>query len=62
IYIIFSRKFNESHSTTSLKSIIDFEKYINPFILMFLLSRTLALNELRIDSGERRHLNKLLIE
>ncbi|OUM68887.1 hypothetical protein PIROE2DRAFT_66885, partial [Piromyces sp. E2] len=29
---------------------------------MFLLGGTLALNELRIDSGERRHLNKLLIE
>ncbi|OUM64716.1 hypothetical protein PIROE2DRAFT_27796, partial [Piromyces sp. E2] len=36
--------------------------YINHFILMFLLGGTLALNELRIDSGERRHLNKLLIE
>ncbi|OUM56761.1 hypothetical protein PIROE2DRAFT_25256, partial [Piromyces sp. E2] len=43
---------------TSLRSIIDFEKYINHFILMFLLGGTLALNELRI----RRHLNKLLIE
>ncbi|OUM65275.1 hypothetical protein PIROE2DRAFT_7736 [Piromyces sp. E2] len=29
---------------------------------MFLLGGTLALNELRIDSGEWRHLNKLLIE
>ncbi|OUM69375.1 hypothetical protein PIROE2DRAFT_2672 [Piromyces sp. E2] len=35
---------------------------INHFILIFLLGGTLDLNELRIDSGERRHLNKLLIE
>ncbi|OUM67198.1 hypothetical protein PIROE2DRAFT_24289, partial [Piromyces sp. E2] len=62
LFTLFSRKFKESHSTTSLRSIINFEKYINHFILMFLLGGTLDLNELRIDSGERRHLNKLLIE
>ncbi|OUM66912.1 hypothetical protein PIROE2DRAFT_22263, partial [Piromyces sp. E2] len=62
LFTLFSRMFKEFHSTTSLRSIIDFEKYINHFILMFLHGGTLALNELRIDSGERRYLNKLLIE
>ncbi len=62
LFIIFSRKYRDLHSTTSFRSIVDFEKYINHFILMFLLGGTLALDELHIDVGERRRLTELLIK
>jgi len=58
----FSRKLNEHNSSSSSRTTIDSKKYINHFILMFLLGGTLALNELHIDSGEQRQLFKLLIE
>ena len=58
----FSRKLNEFNSTASSRPTIDTKKYINHFILMFLLGGTLALNELHIDSGEQRQLYNHLIE
>jgi len=53
---------NEFYSTASSRPTIDSKKYINHFILMFLLGGTLALNELHIDSGEQRQLYDHLIE
>jgi len=50
----FSRRLNEFNSTASSRPTIDSKKYINHFILMFLLGGTLALNVLHIDSGELR--------
>jgi len=47
---------------SSYDSISNFEDYINHYIYLFLLGRTLALNEPHFDRGELRQLNELLFK
>ena len=58
----FVRKIRASNPLSSYDSISDFKDYINHYIYMFLLSGTLALNELYFDRGKQRQLNELLFK
>jgi len=61
-YVLFIRKIRAFNPLSSYISISYFEYYINHYIYLFLLGRTLVLNELHFDSGEQRQLNELLFK
>jgi len=62
LYVLFLKKIREFNPLSSYDSISNFEDYINNYIYLFLLGRTLVLNELHFDSGEQRQLNELLFK
>ena len=62
LYVLFLKKIREFNPLSSYDSISNFEDYINHYIYLFLLGRTLVLNELHFDSGEQRQLNELLFK
>ena len=61
LYNLFLNKYKDINASSFIPE-TELKKIINNYIFTFLLGGTLAFNELRIDSGEQRHLNELLYE
>jgi len=57
---LFGSKIRKLPLFSSFSSILDCEMQLNEYIFMFLLERTLSLDELQFNYGKQRKLKELL--